>query len=185
MYQEIIAKIKPEMDKVIGFFLKEMAKIRTGSASPTLIEDVQVDISGEKMLLKQIAAISSPERRQLVIQPWDRSYLKPIEKALQASSIGASAQVQKEIVRLMIPQLTQELREGYFKILSEKSEEARKTLRKWRDEAWGEIQEEARKGAIREDDKFKGKEELQKVVDEYIEQIEKMKERKEKEITEV
>ena len=185
MYQEIILKIKPEMNKVVEFFLKEMAKIRTGSASPALIEDVQVDISGQKMLLKQIAAISSPERRQLVIQPWDRSYLEPIEKALQASSIGSSPVVEKDIVRLMIPQLTQELRENLSKILSEKSEEARKTLRKWRDEAWSEIQEEARNGTIREDDKFKGKEELQKVVDEYMEQIEKMKERKEKEITEV
>lgn len=185
MYQEIIEKNRPEMEKVAEFFRKEMAKIRTGSISPSLIEDVQVDISGQKMSLKQVAAISSPERRQLVIQPWDTSYLKPIEKALQASSIGVSPVVEKNVVRLTLPQLTQELREGILKILSEKAEESRKTLRKWRDEAWSEIQEEARKGLIREDDKFKGKEELQKVVDKYTEEIEELGERKRKEIIEI
>lgn len=185
MYQDIITKIKPELEKVLGFYRKEMTKIRTGIASPALIEDILVDIEGEKIALKQLAAILSPEKRQLVIQPWDRSYLGPIEKALQIASIGSSPVVEQDIIRLTLPQLTQEIRENLAKIIGEKSEEAKKTIRKWRDEAWGEIQEGNRKGEIREDDKFKGKDELQKVIDEHTKQIDEIKERKEKEITKI
>lgn len=185
MYQDIIIKVKPELEKVLEFYKKEMAKIRTGTASPALIEDVMVNISGEKMPLKQLAAISSPEKRQLVVQPWDRSYLEPIEKALQVASIGSSPIVEQDIIRLTLPQLTQEIREQLAKVIGEKSEESKRTVRKWRDDAWGEIQGEAKKGEIREDDKFKGKDELQKVIDEYSKQIDEIRENKEKEITQI
>lgn len=183
-YREIINKIKPELDKVVNFFEGEMAKIRTGRATPSLVEDVIADIFGQKMPLKQLGAISVPEPRQLIIQPWDKSYVEPIERALLQSNIGFSPVVDRDIIRINLPPITEEYRKNLAKILSEKEEEARKTIRKWREQAWGEIQEKTREGKIREDDKFKAKDELQKLVDEYVGKIENMGEKKRKELAE-
>ncbi len=181
-YKEIINKIKPELDKVINFFEGELAKIRTGRATPSLIEDVVVDIFGQKMPLKQLAAISAPEPRQLIVQPWDKSYIEPIERALSAANIGLSPVVDRDVIRMNLPIITEEYRRTLAKILSEKEEEARRTVRKWREEAWGEIQAKTREGKIREDDKFKAKDELQKLVDEYVSKIEQLGEKKRKEV---
>src|SRR3990167_11219509 len=90
MYQEVLQKIKPDMEKTVSFFQGELAKIRTGQATPSLVEDVQVNLFGQKMPLKQLAGISCPDRGQILIQPWDKSYVEPIEKALQVSSLGTS-----------------------------------------------------------------------------------------------
>lgn len=181
-YKEIINKIKPELDKVVAFFEGEMAKIRTGRATPSLIENVVVDIFGQKMPLKQLAAISSPEPRQLVVQPWDKSYVEPIEKALSQANIGSSPVVDRDTIRVNLPSITEEYRKNLVKILSEKEEEGRRTIRKWREEAWSEVQARAREGKIREDDKFKAKDDLQKMVDEYIGKIEQLGVKKKKEI---
>ncbi len=166
----------------MSFFQGELTKIRTGQASPALVEDVQVNLFGQKMPLKQLAGISCPERRQILIQPWDKSYVEPIEKALQQSSLGTSPIVEGAMVRVHLPQLTQEYREQLARVLSERAEDAKKTIRKWREEAWEEIQEKAKKGEIREDDKFHAKDELQKLVDEYNKKIEELVERKKQEI---
>ena len=182
MYKEIIEKIKPELDKALEFFSKELSKIRTGQASPALVEDVSIDAFDQKMSLKQLAAITCPDRRQIVIQPWDTSYLAPIEKALQNSHMGISPIVDNDIIRINLPPLTQEFRQTLLKVLGEKAEEAKKTIRHWREEAWNEIQDKTRKGEIREDDKFRGKEALQKFIDEYIKNIDELVERKTNEI---
>jgi ribosome recycling factor len=182
MYKEILQKAKPEMEKVVVFFQGEMAKIRTGQASPALVEDVAVNIAGQKMSLKQLAGISTPERRQILISPWDHSYVGPIEKALQQSSLGTSPIVEGNTIRVHLPQLTQEYRLQLAKVLSEKAEDARKIIRKAREDAWEEIQEKTKKGEIREDDKFKGKDELQKMIDDYSVKIEELVDRKKREI---
>lgn len=183
-YKEIINKIKPELDKVVRFFEGEMAKIRTGRATPSLVEDVLVDLFGQKMPLKQLGAISTPEPRQLVIQPWDKSYVEPIERALSQANLGTSPIVDKDVIRISLPPMTEEYRKNLSRLLSEKEEEVKKTIRKWREEAWGEIQEKAREGQVREDDKFKAKDELQKMVDEYAQKIEQLGEKKKREISE-
>jgi len=182
MYQEIIQGIKPEFDKAIDYFVKELVKIRTGQASPSLVEDVSVDFSGQTMPLKQLAAISCPDRRSIVIQPWDTTYIRPIEQALMKSRIGLSPVVDKNLIRIQLPPLTREFRQTLEKLLGEKSEEAKQTIRRWREGAWSDIQAEARNGNIREDDKFRGKEELQKLIDDYNQKIEELAERKKKEI---
>lgn len=182
-HQEIIDKIRPELDKVINFLERELAKIRTGRATPSLVEDIEVECFGQKFLLKQLATISAPELRQILIQPWDKSYLEPIQKALSQSTIGTSPIVDKDLVRLSLPPLTEEYRKNLLKILSEKMEEARKTIRRWREEAWDEIQEKTKEGEIREDDKFRAKDELQDLIDEYNQKIEEIGERKTKEIS--
>lgn len=183
-HKEIIEKIKPEMEKTISFLEKEFAKIRTGRASISLVEDIIVDCFGQKFPLKQLAAISSPEPKQIVIQPWDKSYIESIEKAISKSSLGTSPVVDKDILRINLPPLSDDYRKTLVRILSEKQEEARKTIRHWRGEAWEEVQEKTKTGEIREDDKFRAKDELQKLVDEYNKKIEEMGERKKKEILE-
>lgn len=181
-YKEIVNKIKPEMDKAIVFLEKEAAKIRTGRASVSLVEDIIVDCFGQKFPLKQLAAISSPEPKQIVIQPWDKSYIEPIEKAVSKSSLGAAPIVEKDFIRISLPPLSDEYRKTLIRSLSEKQEEAKKTIRHWRGEAWEEVQEKTKTGEIREDDKFKAKDELQKLIDEYNKKIEEIGERKRKEI---
>ena len=183
-YKEFINKIKPECEKVFVFLEGELAKIHTGRATPALVEDLIVECFGQKFPLKQLAAISSPERKQIVIQPWDKSYIESIEKALSNSSLGASPIVDKDLIRINLPPLNEEYRKNLLRLLSEKQEEARKTIRRWREEVWSEIQKEEREGKIREDDKFRAKDELQELIDEYNEKIESLGEKKKKEILE-
>ena len=183
-YKEIIEKIKPELEKVIRFLEGELAKIRTGRASPASVEDIQVDCFGQRLPLKQLAAISCPEPKQILIQPWDKSYIEGIEKALSQSSIGASPIVDKEVIRINLPALTEEFRKNLLRVIAEKQEEARKTIRRWREEAWKEIQEGFKEGKIREDDKFRAKDELQELIDEYNKKTEDLGEKKKREIME-
>jgi len=184
MYKQSIEKIKPELEKVVEFFQNEMKKIRSGKASPTLVEDVIIDCFGSKMALKQLAAISCPEPRQIIIQPWSKEYLEPIEKTLSREDLGTSPIVDGELIRISLPSLTSEFREKLLVQIGRITEESHQTIRKWRDEAWKEIQEKTRAGEISEDDKFKSKDELQKEIDKYIKEIDDIKERKEKEIRE-
>jgi len=181
-YKEIIEKIEPEMEKVISFLERELAKIRTGRASASLVEDIVVECFNQKFPLKQLAAISSPSAKQIVVQPWDKSYIEPIEKAISQSSLGAAPIVDKDLIRISLPPLSDEYRGSLLRILSEKQEEARKTIRHWRGEAWEEVQEKTKDGEIREDDKFRAKDKLQELVDEYNKKIDEMGERKKKEI---
>jgi ribosome recycling factor len=183
-YKDFINKIKPELDKVFSFLERELAKIRTGRANSSLVEDVVVECFGQRFPLKQLAAISIPEPKQILIQPWDKSYLEGIVKSLEKTGIGASPIVDKDVVRINLPPLSEEYRKNLIRLISEKQEEARKTMRHWRDEVWEEIQNKFRDGRIREDDKFKAKDELQDLIDEYGEKIEKIGEKKKKEIME-
>jgi len=183
-YKEIIEKIRPELDKVVNFFERELQKIRTGRASPSLVENIVVDCFGQKLPLKQLAAISCPEPRQILIQPWDKSYIESIEKAISQSNLGINPIVDKEVIRLILPTLTEEFRKDLLRVLSERQEQAKQTLRRWREEAWRGIQDQFKEGKIREDDKFRAKDELQDLIDEYNEKIESLAEKKRKEIME-
>jgi len=183
-YKEIINKIKPELDKAVNFFERELMKIKGGRASPSLVEDVVCDCFGQKFPLKQLAAISIPESRQILIQPWERSYIEGIVRALENTGIGANPIVDKDVIRINLPSLTEEYRKNLIKILNEKKEDAKRTIRYWRDKAWDEIQERTRKGEIREDDKYKAKDELQEIIDQYNKKIDDLGEKKKKEILE-
>ncbi len=183
MYQDV-DKIKPELEKVLNHLKEELRKIRTGRANPSLVEDVAVDCFGQKLPLKQLAAISTPDPKQIVIQPWDKSYLEPIEKSLAKGDLGASPVVDQDVIRIKLPAMNEEYRERLISLLSEKQEEARKTIRRWREEAWHDIQKKEEKGEIREDDKFKAKEDLQELVDEYNNKVRDLVENKKKAIKE-
>ncbi|MFH1643039.1 MAG: ribosome-recycling factor, partial [Patescibacteria group bacterium] len=166
MYQEILKRIQPEIDKVISFLEKEFTNIRTGRANPSLVEDVVVDCFGEKFPLKQLAAISIPEPKQILIQPWDKSYVEGIVSALEKTGVGANPIVDKDSIRINLPTLNEDYRKELQRVISEKQEDARKTIRHWREDAWSEIQEKSKAGEIREDDKFRAKDDLQEIVNE-------------------
>jgi ribosome recycling factor len=182
-YKEFIDKAKPEFEKTFKFLEGEIAKIRTSRASPALVEDIEVSAFGSKFPLKQLGAISTPSISQIVIQPWDVSYIEPIEKAISNSGLGMSAIVDKNIIRLNLPLLTEEYRHQLSKTLNEKAEQSKQTMRRAREDAWNKIQAAQKAKEISEDDKFRGKDELQKVVDEYNEKIKNLIERKKQEIS--
>lgn len=181
-YKDIINKIKPELDQIIVYFKDEIAVLRTGRATPALVEKIKVDCYGSKMEMNQIASIHAPEPRVLIISPWDKTILGDIEKAIRKSELNLSPVVDGEAVRIVIPPLSGEEREKLIKILNEKMEEARVAIRRHREEAWREIQEVEKGGEIREDDKFRGKDELQKLVDGYNEKISETGRKKEDEL---
>ncbi len=181
-YKEFIDKVKPEFEKSFKFLRGEIDKIRTSRASPSLVEDIEVNCFGNKFSLKQLAAISCPEANQIVIQPWEASYIEPIEKAISSSGLGMSSAVDKNVIRLNLPLLTEEYRHSLVKILNEKAEQARQTMRHWREDSWNKIQQAQKDKKITEDDKFHGKDELQKLIDEYQKKIKELIENKEKEL---
>src|SRR3989344_9250291 len=133
-YKEFIDKAKPEFEKAFKFFDGEIAKIRTSRASPALIEDIEVSAFGSKFALKQLGAISSPQTNQLVIQPWDASYIEPIQNAISQSGLGMSMAVDKNLIRLNLPLLTEEYRTQLSKLLGEKAEQAKQTIRHARED---------------------------------------------------
>lgn len=181
-YKEIIEKSKEEFEKVFKFLEEEMAKIRTSRANPSLVEDIEVTAFNSKFPLKQLGAISSSSTNQITIQPWDTSYIEPIEKAISQSGLGMSLTVDKNTIRLSLPQLTEEYRQALSKTLGEKAEAARQTIRRAREDAWNKIQAAQKAKEISEDDKFRGKDDLQKVVDEYNEKVKNLVEKKKQEI---
>jgi len=181
-YKDSINKIKPALEKAVEYFKEEMGTLRTGRATPALIETVEVECYGSRLPLKQVAAINAPEPRSLIVQPWDANLIKDIEKAIAVSRSGLSVVAAGEIIRVNIPPLNEESRKELVRNLKQKMEASRLTIRSLREQAWKEIQDRAKAGEIREDDKFRGKDELQKVIDEFNKKIEDLGGTKEKEI---
>ena len=181
MYKELIDNLKPELDKTIEFLKSEFLKIKTSRATPAMIEDIEVECYDQKLPIKQLGNINIPQPRLIIVQPWDKNILPELERAIRNSS-SLSPVVDGDIIRINIPPLSEEQRKEYVKIINEKTEEARISIRHKREEIWKEIQEGERAGEIREDDKFKGKDELQKLIDEYNEKVEEMRKNKESEI---
>jgi ribosome recycling factor len=182
MVKELIEKSRPEFEKAIDHFKNELTQLRTGRASSALVENLMVDYYGSKSPLKQIASISTPEPRSILISPWSKDTLVNIEKSIRDSQLNLNPVNDGQVLRVNIPPLNEERRRELVKILSQKAEEARVTVRKQRENIWDEIQDLEKQGKIAEDDKFSGKDRLQKVVDEYNEKIDGIREKKEEEI---
>jgi ribosome recycling factor len=182
MYGEIINKYKDVWEKATEHLQIEMGKIRTGRANPAMVADLLVDYYGTKTPLKQIASINTPEPRMIVIQPWDKGALVSIEAAIRESDLNMNPNNDGTLVRINIPMLTEDRRKEMVKMLNQKAEEARISVRSVREEAWKEIQDAEHDGKLSEDDKFKGKEKLQELVDEYNKKIEDIRAKKETEI---
>ncbi len=141
-----------------------------------------VDYYGTKTPLKQIATISTLEARQILIQPWDRGAIAFVETAIRESDLGLNPSNDGAAVRVVLPALTEDRRRDLVKVLNQKLEDARISIRNTREEIWKQIQEWEKEGSIGEDDKFRGKDDLQKTVDEYNTRLESVREKKESEI---
>ena len=182
--REIIKKHEPELEEIINNFKEQLYKIRTGRATPALVEDLIVDYYGSKVKLKQIAAILCPEAREILIQPWDKNATESIEKALNQADLGTSPVVEQNNIRINLPPLTEEFRKNLVGRVNKEKEGAREKIRRWRDNVLKEVQRLFEEKEISEDEKYKIKEEVQKVVDEYNQKVEEISQQKTKEIME-
>lgn len=177
-YKKIIEKTKEEFNSALNLLKESLLKIRVARASPEIFQDIKVEIFGKKYLLKQLATISLSQSREILIQPWDSSYIEGILKSIEKAEIGASIIVEGNSIKISLPPLTEDFREKMIKLVSQKKEKAKKTIREAREKALSQIQQAFREGKISEDEKFKGKKELQKVVEEFNEKIEEIVEKK-------
>ncbi|MEI6494816.1 MAG: ribosome recycling factor [bacterium] len=168
-----------EVEEWLG---KEYLSVRTGKASPLLLDSVVAESYGAKQPIKHLAAISIEDAKTLRITPWDKTSLKSIETAIAAANLGVSTSPDSTGIRVIFPDLTTERRSMLVKLISTKLEEAKITLRKEREKVWNEIQDEEKAGALSEDDKFRAKDDLQKIVDETNDRFQQLAGHKEEEI---
>jgi len=161
---------------------KEYQSLRTGRATPTLLDSIQVDSYGSRVPLNQVANIGAEDARTLRISPWDASQIKDVEKAVTKADLGVGISVDDKGVRISFPELTSERRDSLIKIGKDKLEDARQSLRGAREETWGDIQEREKNGEMSEDEKFAAKDELQKHIDAANNSLEELFKKKEEEI---
>ncbi len=173
---------KQEFAKAIEHLEGELRQIRTGRATPALVDEIEVEAYGAKTPLKAVASISTPDAQTINIEPWDKSVLKDIERALQTADIGISPVVDKDIVRLSMPAMTEENRKELVKQIGQKIEQTRVTIRNVREGVRDEILKMEKNKEINEDERYKLQEELDKLVGEMNGQIAKTGEDKEKDI---
>lgn len=169
--------------EIVEHASRELSGIRTGRAAPAILDGVLVESYGSRVPIRQVANVSVEDARSLRVAPWDASLGKEIEKAITAANLGISVGMDERGVRVVFPELTAERRATLLKLAKEKVEESRASLRVARDEIWGDIQAKEKDGAMSEDDKFRGKDDMQKRVDAANKQLSDLLERKEKEIS--
>jgi ribosome recycling factor len=185
MLKEIHKEAETRMKGAIQALEEDLSGIRTGRASPALIERLHVEYYGNPTPLVQLATINVPEPRSLLIRPFDGSTLKAIERAIQASDLGLTPNNDGKSIRLNLPPLTEERRRELVKVVHNRAEEARVAARNVRRDSITDLREFEQEKLISEDELKKGEEEIQKLTDRYIEEINAISERKEKEILEV
>jgi len=185
MNEAIFAQLQKEMDQSVGALRKELAKLRTGRASTALLEHVVVEYYGANTPLNQLATLSAPDPRLLVIQPFDRSAMGDIEKAILKSDLGLTPNNDGKIIRVPIPQLTEERRKELVKHVKRIAEEFRVSIRSHRRDTVERLKEAEKKKEITADDFKHGQDRIQKITDEFIGRIEKIIKAKEEEVMEV
>ncbi len=183
MVKDIIQQTETKMRKVLESVTREFAEVRTGRAHPGLIEGMHIDYYGTPTLIKQIASISIPDPRLIVIQPWDPSAIVEIEKAILNSKLGVSPTNDGKTIRLSIPPLSKERREELTKVVRDMAENGRVSLRTIRRDSNERIKKLLADGQIPEDDSFKGQDSIQKLIDKHIKDVDKVLESKNKELT--
>ena len=183
--KEVLKDIEQKMKKTVESTEREFSTIRTGRAQSSLVEGIKVNCYDTSMPLKQLSSISTPEPRLIVIQPWDKSIMGDVEKAILSSELGITPTNDGKVIRISIPSLTKERRDELSKVLKKIAEEGKISLRTARRVGNEEIDKLEKDKLITEDDKFKHKDAIQKLIDKYSEDIDKHLANKEKEIQEV
>jgi ribosome recycling factor len=173
------------MKKTTEVLSAQFAAVRAGRASSAVLDQIMVDYYGSPTPIQQIGSVSSPDPRSLVIQPWDASALKSIEKAIQTSDLGINPQNDGRVIRLVFPQLTEERRKDLAKQVKKYGEEAKVAVRNIRRDAMDKFKKQEKKSEITEDDLKNAEKDLQKLTDDFIKEIDKLTEKKEKELFEI
>ena len=185
MISDVLATAEAKMTKAIEVLRRELASLRTGRASPGLVEHIRVDYYGTPTPLDQLAGISAPEVRMLIIQPWDKGVLPTIEKAILKSDLGLNPSSDGKVIRLVIPQLTEERRKELVKVVRKRVEEGRIAIRNIRREAMENLRKMEREKEISEDEEKRAESQLQDLTDKFIENVDQIGADKETEVLEI
>ncbi len=177
-----LQQLKNKIKETEVWFDKELANVRTGRANPAILDSVRVDSYGTSVAINQIGSVAIEDARSIRISPWDQSQIKAIEKAISAANLGVSLAIDDKGVRVIFPELTTESRAQIVKVAKEKFEQARVTIRKERDQSIQDIDKKEKAKEMGEDDKFRLKAEVQKIVDEANKKLETAMAKKEKDI---
>ena len=180
-----LSNIEEKMKKSVSVFGENLSEVRAGRANPAILNKVTIDYYGVQTPINQVAAISVPEARMIIIQPWDANCLKDIEKAIIASDIGLNPNNDGKVIRLNFPELTEERRKELVKDIKKMAEDARVSVRSVRREGMDNVKDLLKKSEITEDEKKDQEDKVQKLTDKYIAEIDKMTENKENEIMKV
>lgn len=178
------ASIKEKMQKITDLVVSDIASIRTGRATSSLVEDLGVSVYGgqQTLTIKELATITAVDAQTLTISPWDKSIIGDIRKGILAANIGLNPSIDAEIIRISLPPMTTEDREKYVKLLSAKLENGKVMVRQIRGDVMREIKEDFEKKEITEDEKFQSEKRLQEVTDEFIGEIEEIGKKKEEDL---
>ena len=179
---DILLEAEEKMAKSEEVVVHEFAGVRTGKASPSIVENILVDCYGSQMRIRELAGITVPEPRQLMIQPWDASTVSPIEKSIQKANLGLNPSVDGKFIRIVIPELSEERRVEFTKIAKKMAEEGRVAVRHVRRDAIESAKKEEKNGGITEDEVNACEKEIQKLTDKYTAKIDEHLAHKEKEI---
>jgi ribosome recycling factor len=182
MIADIISDVEDRMKKSITALQKDYAAIRTGRANPAMFDGIRVSVYGTEMPLNQVATVSCPEPRLVVIQPWDKNNLGEVEKAILKSDLSVNPSNDGNLIRIQIPDLTEERRKEYVKHAKHKAEECRVSIRNVRRDGNEMIKELEKEKEISEDDSKNALAKIQKITDKYIDEIQKLTDNKEREI---
>ena len=184
MKDEILTEMRQKMEKAVEALDREFKKMRTGRASTSIVEGIKVDCYGTQMRLNQMASISSPESRLLIIQPWDQSVIGNIEKSILKSGLGLTPMNDGKLIRISIPPLTEERRKELAKMVKKMAEESKIVIRNHRREANDLLKDLKKESEISEDEMYNYQDKVQKITDEFIEKIDSVEKEKENEILE-
>jgi ribosome recycling factor len=175
-------ELKEKSKDIENWLAKELSVVRTGRATPVILDFVQVEAYGSKMSIKELATIVVEDAKTVRVEPWDANVGKNIEKAINSSNLGLSVAPFEKGLRIIFPELTAERRSQFVKVVGQQLEEAKVSMRSLRDKTWKTIEEKEKSGGMGEDDKFRLKEEMQKIIDTSSRKLEELAERKESEI---
>ncbi|MBL7129958.1 MAG: ribosome recycling factor [Candidatus Omnitrophica bacterium] len=184
LIRDVLRETEEKMKKAQEAVVREFSEVRTGRANPHLVEGIKIDYYGSPTLIKQVASISVPDARLIVIQPWDPIAIQEIEKAILKSNLGLNPVNDGKVIRVPIPQLSKERREEMIKLVKDLTEQGRISLRTIRRDANDLIKKLEHEKKISEDGRFKTQEEIQKITDKHIEKIDNLLKEKEKELLE-
>lgn len=184
MVNQILQETEDRMKKCVSAFKRELATIRTGKATTALLDSVKVECYGQVMPLNQVASLSIPEPRMILVQPWDRSIVSNVEKAIHKADVGLVPNTDGNVIRLPIPPLTEERRKELVKVVRKQAEDARVSIRNVRRDSNETLRKAQKDGKISEDESRKAVDKVQQLTDKYIEEVDEALKQKEKEIME-